>query len=248
MFKPFLFLLDLLFPISCSACGREGEYLCQECLNRLKFNEKKYFLNTPNLDHLLIAGDYDDKLLAELIKKHKFNYQQKIGPYLARFLCSFWNQLLDEKKLSDIRPSELLVIPIPLSKKRARARGFNQSAILAQIFCESFSYELNTNLKRIKNRPPQSSLNEKARAKNIKDVFAWSEIKTSFTNNQGASNNRGDSDNKSTSSQSASQILKNKTIILIDDVVTTGATLNEAAKILKTAGANKVYGLVLAKG
>ena len=226
--KAFSFLLDLLFPIYCSGCAREGEYLCEKCLSGLKFNEKKYFLNTPNLDRLFIAGDYDDKLLAELIKKYKFNYQQKIGLCLARFLCSFWTKVLSEKQISD---TALLIIPIPLSKKRERFRGFNQSAILAKIFCNSFSYESSAALKRIKNRPPQSSLNEKMRAKNIKDVFAWSEGKTSSTNNL-----------------EVPQILKNRTIILLDDVVTTGATLNEAARVLKIAGASKVYGLVLAKG
>lgn len=231
MFKPFSFFLDLLFPISCSACARAGEYLCPDCLSRLKFNEKNYFLDTPNLDRLYIAGDYDDKLLAELIKKYKFNYQQKIGPYLARFLCSFWDQLRREKQLPEIAPLELLVIPIPLSKKRERSRGFNQSTILAQIFCDYFSYALNENLKRIKNRPPQSSLNEKERAKNIKNVFAWSEDILELKANA-----------------KKPKILENKTIILIDDVVTTGATLNEAAKILKAAGANKVCALVLAKG
>lgn len=226
--KLFSFLLDLLFPISCSGCRREGEYLCKKCFSDLKFNEKKYFLNTPNLDHLFMAGDYDDKLLAELIKQYKFNYQLKIGPYLARFLCSFWTKVLSEKHIST---ANLLIIPIPLSKKRERFRGFNQSAILAKIFSVSFSYESNAALKRIKNRPPQSSLDEKARAKNIKDVFAWSESKTTLAGNQ-----------------KVSEILKNKTIILIDDVVTTGATLNEAARVLKAAGASKVYGLVLAKG
>jgi len=232
MFKIFSFLLDLLFPVYCPGCAKEGEYLCEKCLSGLKFNEKKYFLNTPNLDRLFIAGDYDDKLLAELIKKYKFNYQEKIGPFLARFLCSFWTKILSEQKISEKElAKEFLVVPIPLSKRRERSRGFNQSAVLAKIFCATFSYEPSSALKRIKNRPPQSSLDEKARAKNIKDVFALSEINPASVNNR-----------------KSPQTLKNKTIILIDDVVTTGATLNEAAKILKTAGASQIYGLVLAKG
>ena len=67
--------------------------------------------------------------------------------------------------------------------------------------------------------PPQATLNESERQKNIKSAFTWT-----------------------------GKSLNGRTIILIDDVITTGATLNEAALVLKMAGAHKVYALVLAKG
>jgi len=240
------FFLNLLFPLECLACHQEGSWLCASCFQKLKFNDtnKKYNLFTPNITKVFIAGDYDDPLLATLIKKFKYNFNSSLGPTLALFLIDFWKKIINEQGLIDKKglinnkdsingknpingqfnflmapASSFLIIPIPLSKKRRRWRGFNQAEILAQNFEKTFNYTLNLQLKRNKHQKPQASLNENERAENIKNAFVWS----------------GDN-------------LKDKNIILIDDVVTTGATLNEAAKILKLAGANKIYALVLAKG
>ncbi len=115
--------------------------------------------------------------------------------------------------------SHCLVVPIPLSKKRERVRGFNQTLIIAAYFCQEFAYELKFDLKRIKHQVPQSSLNEQDRLINLQNAFRWT-----------------------------GPNLKGQSIILLDDVVTTGATLNEAARVLKAAGAGQSYGLVVAKG
>lgn len=215
------FLLDLFFPLNCLGCGAPGVRLCEKCFRRLKFTDKKYDLKTPALDKLFIAGDYDEPLLAELIKKFKFQPLADLGEPLARFLSLFWTGAsfaLDGLNASN-QTEPILVIPIPLPRRRERWRGFNQAEKLARPLAEHFDYELNRNLKRQTHSAPQSSLGERERAQNIKDVFAW----------------RGLS-------------LKNRSVILIDDVATTGATLNEAGQILREAGAAQVYGLVLAKG
>lgn len=217
------FILNLLFPIECLGCKSEGAWLCEKCFRRLKFNDRKYPLNTPNLAEIFIAGDYDDKILADLIKKLKFNFVDNIALILGRFLSSFWTGIIfsqPELKNSGLNSeNEILLIPLPLSRKRQNWRGFNQAELIAYSFNADYDYELNLDLKKIKDTKAQSSLNESARAKNIKDCFTWT-----------------------------GKNLKNKIIILLDDVVTTGATLNEAAAVLKEAGAEKVYGLVAAKG
>lgn len=212
-----LFLLNLLFPIHCLGCSREDIWLCSDCFRRLEFLavDKKFSLNIPHLDQLFIAGDYDDPLLAELIKKFKYNFIAPLGNVLADFLISFWRELLRVNSLA----APDFVIPIPLSKKRERWRGFNQAKILAEKFAVIHDLKLNDTLKRFKHNHPQASLPENKRLDNIKDVFRYDGEK-----------------------------LTGQNILLIDDVVTTGATLNEAAKVLKLAGAEKVYGLVLAKG
>lgn len=217
-------LLDLFFPLSCLNCSAPGAHLCPACFAKLKFRDRNYFKDLPALEQVFIAGDYEDPLLEKLIKHLKFSYLEALGPILGRFLCSFWQ----EKKLSDLnfsKPEKILVIPIPLSKKRFRQRGFNQAEIIARYFSDFFAYELNLNLKRIKHRRPQSALSEKNRGANIKGVFAWQ-----------ADRNLNDN------------ILKHRLVILIDDVMTTGATLSEAALTLKQAGAGKIYALALAKG
>ena len=214
------FLLDLLFPVKCLACGQEGAWLCESCFRKLKFGapETKHRLIVPELTAIFIAGDYDDPLLSELIKKFKYNFLTGPGKVLGRFLILFWQGQLSANRNLAVA-EKFLLLAVPLSKKRRRWRGFNQAEILAQELAESFSYPLGQELKRVGHQKPQAELSEQARLANVRDAFVWT----------GAS-------------------LAGQTILLIDDVVTTGATLNEAAKALKAAGAAAVYGLVLAKG
>ncbi len=225
------FWLNLLFPVECIACRREGIWLCSVCFKKLKFNTRngKHNLNIKNVDQVFIAGDYNNPLLAKAIKRFKYNFIPEFGPILARFLIMFWQylSLLNKQNSEQIEINQLpnnlnsatfLLIPIPLSPQRERWRGFNQSKILAQEFGSTLNYPINYQLKRQKHTKPQVTLNRKKRLQNIQGVFNW----------------RGDN-------------LSNQNIILIDDVITTGATLNEAALILRQAGANKIYALVLAK-
>ncbi len=217
-------LLDLFLPIECVNCQTEGVYLCDACFEKLKINnpeDSKILsanLKTLNLDAVWIAGNYEDPLLKKLIIKYKYNFLEPLHKPLSLFLKNFWkNYLLSSSQIID--KNNFLIIPIPLSKKRLKWRGFNQAELLAINFCFYFNYSLSLNLKKIKNRPPQVSLNEKEREKNLQSVFAFKDKR-----------------------------LEEKNILLIDDVTTTGATLNEAAIILKKAGAKRVEALVLAKG
>lgn len=216
------FFLDILFPLNCLNCQEEGFTLCPSCLQLIKINDRLESealgqkLITTNLDQVYLAGDYNDQLLSAVIKKYKYEFLRALNEQLGRFLISFWKKIngagdLDEK---------VLVIPLPLSSRRYRWRGFNQAELLAKAWSTYFNYPINSHdLIRIKNRPPQVGLSEAKRRQNIEGVFKW----------QGGS-------------------LKEQTVILIDDIITTGATLNEAARTLKAAGAKSVKALVLAKG
>lgn len=216
------FILDVLFPIECLNCRREGNYLCEKCFRRIKFNDlaalasARQNLKTTSLEKIFIAGDYEDKLLRNLIKKYKYDFIKPLGEILARFLITFWNFQNDEQ--NEI-PSSLIIMPLPLTAKRLNWRGFNQAEILARAFSHYFNYDFSSDLKRRGRQKAQAKLSEAERLNNVHGVFFW----------DGAD-------------------LQGKDILLIDDVITTGATLDEAALILKEAGANAVYGLVLAKG
>ncbi|MFA6514564.1 MAG: ComF family protein [Patescibacteria group bacterium] len=114
---------------------------------------------------------------------------------------------------------DYIVVPIPLAKKREKQRGFNQAEIIAHDFANNFGYQLNCDLEKIKNTEAQSKLEEKKRVDNISGAFKW----------------KGEN-------------LSGQNIILFDDVITTGATINEAAKVLKVAGAKYIIALAIAKG
>jgi ComF family protein len=110
-----------------------------------------------------------------------------------------------------------LVAPVPLHPRRLRQRGFNQSVLLAQAFKE---VRLERELlTRVRHTPPQTGLNPKARRDNVKGAFAVP---------------RPD-------------LVKGKSILLIDDVFTTGATVKECARVLRKAGASQVDILTVAR-
>jgi ComF family protein len=111
------------------------------------------------------------------------------------------------------------IVSIPLHRRRLAERGFNQSELLAHSIARRLGLPVNTGLMRLKNNPPQVELSSAARRKNMAGVFAW----------------RGDS-------------LKGQTVLLVDDVATTGTTLDEAARVLRKAGARIIWGAVVAKG
>jgi ComF family protein len=209
-------ILNLLFPPICVGCHQEiktNNYLCAACFKKLKFYGGQTNLNLQFIDELNIAGDYDDQRLAELIKLLKFKAVAGASRPLVDWLTLFW------QGLANLQSPDLLVIPIPLSKKRQRERGFNQAEIIARGLAANFGYELNLELIKIKSTKAQSSLSARQRRFNLVDAFKWS-----------------------------GQIPINRKILLIDDVITTGATISEAAKVLKAAGAQKISALVIAKG
>jgi ComF family protein len=210
------FIIDLLFPICCLGCQQENktkEYLCEKCFKKLVFCKRSYHFQLDFLDNIAIAGDYEDKILNQLITTLKFNAIKPIGNILAKFLCLFW------QGRAILYPQKFIVIPIPLSETRERYRGFNQAEVIALYFANYFQYELNLQLKKIKNTKAQAELSEEKRLNNVKGIFQW----------------KGEN-------------LSGKSIIIIDDVITTGSTINEAAKTLKLAGAKSIIALAIAKG
>jgi competence protein ComFC len=110
-----------------------------------------------------------------------------------------------------------VIAPVPLFWWKRLRRGYNQANLLADVVGDECGIEVKHMLRRVKNTKTQTQLDEESRKKNVSDAF---EI-------NGA-------------------MVKDKTVLLIDDVLTTGATLNECARVLKEAGAKKVYSCVAA--
>ncbi len=253
-----LFFLDLIFPIECLGCGREGYWFCGDCFKEVKFKPKQYCLHCKkendfgqfcpscqiiyDLNGVLIAAFYDELIIGRAIRSLKYHFIDGIADDLSKLMISFVDRLLEKGKVlksglasgvdwrsfkraenlpqAILNFNDNLVVPVPLSKKRLRWRGFNQAELLAQRVAGKYGLALDNNsLVRIKHKKPQAKLDEIHRLENIKNCFEW----------QGSKINK-------------------KNIILIDDVVTTGSTLNECAKVLKASGAGEVWGLVVAKG
>ncbi len=226
-------LVDFLFPKVCSGCGILGNYLCLSCRNKLPYVdqdmclycEKKslYGLTHPGCKRRngidgTMAIFHYNDLLKKMIKDIKYRYTTGILTELE--------QSIDPKRLTKLsflrRPTvPLFLQPVPLHPERLRKRGFNQARLLAEFFGKLLPVPLTDVLKRVKNTSPQAQLKKGGRRyANVRGAFEVINTKQ----------------------------VTGKAFVLIDDVVTTGATVKEAARALKEAGAQKVYIFSLAHG
>lgn len=270
------FFLDLLFPIECLSCGREGEWLCQRCFGKIRFNETQYCFHCKKEkergqfcracqqayfpDGVWIAGDYEDKLLMEMVKNLKYRFAKDIAGALSKFLILFLNSMENSplitagagqvKGVRGIIGKKWLIIPVPLHPRRLRWRGFNQAEEIARAVAEHFGIKMESGiLVRTKHKQPQVKLNMKERAENIKGCFTIKEPPLLKGGKGGFKNSLDKGPFRQSECEARDWgILSNRNIILLDDVATTGATLNECARVLKANGAREVWGLVAAKG
>ena len=228
------FFLDLFFPKKCLGCGHPDTYLCRDCFTRIQIIENNtcFFCGKiswkgkiciecakeNSLDRIISATEYKNPLIRDLIKAFKYHFVQELTKPLSQILI----KAIENNWKLEIENWKLILIPIPLHGSRIRYRGFNQAELLAKEVADYFKLPLETDiLKRKISTTPQAKIKdtEKRRA-NLKAVF---EI-------------------------GLEPPLDGKIVILLDDVTTTGATLIEAAKVLKNSGAKEVWGLVVAKG
>lgn len=135
------------------------------------------------------------------------------------YVC-FVNFILKNKKIFKKLQSYDTIIPVPISKKRMKERGYNQSLLIAKKLSKDVIIDLQTNcLFKTKNIIEQSKLNKEQRKQNIQNVY---ELK-----------NR--------------EIINNKQILLIDDIYTTGSTVKECARVLQQANPKRIDVLVIAR-
>ncbi|MDP2586379.1 MAG: ComF family protein [Candidatus Komeilibacteria bacterium] len=219
------FILTLIFPIECLGCNKEDIYLCDECLAKIKIYDQPPVFEHPltHLNGIIYATDYKQKLLQQIIHNFKFRYIKELAEPLAKILAEFWTNYINSvetRNCASLQNDKPIIIPVPLNKKRLLERGFNQAELIAKIFASQFNYPLFSNaIIRSKNTPHQVGLNKKERLTNVKNSFAITDP----------------------------ELIKDRIVILIDDVVTTGSTLEEIAKTLKQAGAKDAWGLTVAK-
>lgn len=152
-----------------------------------------------------------------IVKRGIYLFKYYNKPYFYRF---FGKCLVDCMKKNDYSGLEL-VVPVPLHRSKLRKRGYNQSELLAKYISKNTDIPFVDILKRIKKTPKQSQMTKEERRKNLKNAF---EVK-----------------------RSKMEILKGKSVLLVDDVYTTGSTADECSKTLIKYGASKVYVITIAR-
>lgn len=210
-------ILNLFYPPVCGICGKLNQnFLCQKCNNTLKnqakFNVENFQKKEKYFKELLYIFKYEG-IIRKTILKYKFQEES----YLYK---TFVNFILKNQKFFEFIKSYDTIVPVPISKKRYKERGYNQSYLIAKEISKKTKLELqNRCIIKSKNVIEQSKLNKEEREKNIKGVY---EII--------------DKEN-----------LQNKRIILVDDIYTTGNTVNECCRILQKAQPKSISVIVIAK-
>jgi competence protein ComFC len=225
-------ILDFLFPKYCVNCRKVGDYICPNCFSFISFDAEMICLvcNRPSFDGLThpgcknkytIDGAFCAVAYKGIVKKLIYNFKYK--PYLADLKNSlvelFYESLIQQELFQNALGFSPILVPTPLSPKRLRQRGYNHSELLAQGLADRFKLKISNVLQRTRETKSQFGLNLKQRKENLKDAFA---LNTGYS-------------------------IPNTNVFLVDDILTTGSTLLETARILKRQGARKVYGLTLAR-
>ncbi len=231
------YILDLLYPrhIKCIFCGNElneNSYndTCEECMNSLPFITHSCLrcgapVGDDNSGVCLNckSSNFDFKLA-----RCVFSYKDKIISVIhkfkynrMKFLSEPLGKFLCEYFATwDINPDIITSVPLHLSK--LKRRGYNQSECIARFLSEKYNIPYYDLCVKIVNNISQTELDLKQRKENVKNVFKF--------NNE------------------YKKEVKDKTVLIIDDVYTTGSTCNELSKIILSAGAKEIYVLTLAHG
>ncbi len=222
--SPLRWVLDFVYPPACFACGAplEGdEILCAACEAQLQ-----PLASENSLKELWIARQktlsvfVDDVLVGFLfepvIQKLIHGLKYEGRRNVGRFLGE---KLARQFALR--MPTFRLdwIVPVPLHRKKQRLRGYNQSTVLARVLSKKWGIPLTEKMiRRVRNTPTNTGLTAAERLENMKDGFVLL----------------------------PGQTVANQTILLVDDVITTGSTVNACAKPLKAAGASRVLALSVA--
>lgn len=226
---------ELFYPKFCLDCGMIGSYVCLNCRKKLVYIDKDrcHYCQKPSpyglthgrcqkkngIDGFIAIFHYNN-LLKKIVKNFKY-----------RLVVSVWKELslsIEPEKLLKINfykkltlEKKIFLQPIPLHPRKIKERGFNQAVIISKFFQQFLRLPIKDNLIRIRETKPQAQIQEiKKRRVNVKNAFKV--------------RNREE--------------IKDNAIILVDDLLTSGRTAEEATTVLKKAGAKTVFVLTLAKG
>ena len=236
-------LLNFVFPLDCKICEKpiresRGYSICEDWFKTIELIEHPYCIKCgkPLLTNDFFEQNREILCLDCKRKKYSFEFSRSIGIYHKTLKkCIHLFKYYGEKKLAKplgklmvdylLKNNEFenkfdLIIPVPLHKNDLKKRGFNQSVLISKVIGDYFSVPVGESVLTKKTETSfQVNLSKKEREKNILKAF----------------------------SVEKSEEIKGKNILILDDVFTTGATVEECAKELIKSQANNIFVLTLAR-
>lgn len=230
-------LISLFFPPHCAGCGADtapGEHVCEACAAKVRPIEPPFCQRCSEPFDGAIDGEFECANCGD----RELHFDCAVAPYLSRgvvreFIHRFKydhqqflrrplaNWLADA--LTDPRlqsPPIDAIVPVPLHSTRFRERGFNQAALLAEVLSERAGVPLLNCLQRTRYTTTQTRLDRHERMENLRNAFRVRH----------------------------SAAVQSRHLLLVDDVFTTGSTVDECARVLRLAGAASVRVAVVARG
>lgn len=224
MIKFLKYLIYLLFPSRCKVCNKViyiGEEICDNCVSELRpipENISLMFVSNPRANIKLGFKHYFNGVVAPYYHEDgslKLIYNLKFNG--RKDLASQIGNDMYKSYNTYLNSKDIdCVCYVPCKFKSSFKRGYNHVRLLAENVAKRADLPLVSALKQVRDKRPQHTLFQKERIENIKGAFACTD--------------KCD--------------VKGKTILLVDDIFTTGATFNECARVLKRAGAKAVFGLM----
>lgn len=212
------FLLDGVFPPVCIGCSAEGQWVCSQCLAEVTLVGEGIRPTDSALEAVLAVSSYQDPIMGGLIRSLKYQRALCLEAEALRSILTRFATEIDFGSL--LKHALTMLVPLAMDPERERIRGLDHAFHIAQLVQNALFPEipLVQALVRTKLVKTNASLaSPEARALNIQGVFACRES------------------------------VEGQSILLVDDVYTTGATLEEATRVLKQAGAAYVQACVLAQ-
>jgi len=233
---PWNWFLDALYPKRCLGCGAWGSWCCNRCLASLSFSRELHcpacgqvsavgeFCDHCRSGHelkgLWLAQRYGNPLVRSLIKALKYDGLTDLLKPLARLLTATLKSYSLPPAWHEVPRERWLLVPVPLANKRLRSRNFNQAEALAKLVGADTGLTVAPVLERLRATKPQSELREEDKTANVHNAFGVI----------------------------AGSNVSGRACIVVDDIYTSGATMEECARALKAAGALEVWGLTIAQG
>lgn len=220
---------ELFFPIKCVGCGVKGSFVCSECVNKL---QPQLEMICPQCGRGSIGGLVHtrcttawgmDGLVAGM--KYRGLMQKIIGKFKYRYVSTLSDMVVEILfslgGVERLPGRDWVVVSVPLHTRREKWRGFNQAELLAEKIAGEWGHAyVPRALVRSRYTRSQMRLSRKQRLENLVGAFG-----------------KG----------SSFPMLVGKSVLLVDDVWTTGATMRECAKVLKRGGVKEVWGVVVAR-
>ena len=229
-------MIDILFPQICLLCDNKSEtdIICSSCLQDFRFIDNSRVCRVCGVpfssvgeQKLSLCGNCINNTQSLLKVRSVLLYKDKLKDLLHEYKYSSklyaaycLSELIIDKFPFDLNGFDMIV-PVPIHIRRLRERGYNQTVLISTVLSKRLGVSLDIfSLKKIKDTKRQVDMSDfKSRAKNVKNSFLVSNKKA----------------------------FSGKTVLLLDDVYTSGSTIKECSKQLLSSGAKYVFGLTIAR-